>query len=56
MSRAFMKDNDSWDYCTKAGETCFYAERGKECKREDCEYLKFSNPVQSKKKTEKKES
>jgi hypothetical protein len=43
MSRAFVTENDSWDYCTKAGETCFHAERGRECRRQDCQYVKKSD-------------
>ena len=39
MSRAFVTENDSWDYCTKAGDTCLHAERGRECTRQDCEFV-----------------
>ena len=43
MSRAFVKENDSWDYCPKAGDTCFFAETGRECKRQECEYVSTSD-------------
>ena len=36
MSRAFVSENDSWEYCPKAGEHCMMAEKNKECKDERC--------------------
>ena len=45
MSRAFVTENDSWEYCIKAGDTCLHAERGRECRRQDCEYVIKSDAV-----------
>jgi len=38
MSRAFVTENDSWEYCPKAGERCMMAEKDKECRDERCEH------------------
>jgi len=38
MSRAFVSENDSWEFCPKAGERCMMAEKNKECRDENCEY------------------
>ena len=54
MSRAFVKENDSWDYCAKAGETCFHAERGRECRRQECEYVQKSDAAPDKPSKEEK--
>jgi hypothetical protein len=36
MSRAFVSENDAWEYCRKAGEHCMMAEKDKECASQDC--------------------
>ena len=38
MSRAFVLENDSWEYCPKAGERCMMAQKGRECKDTSCEH------------------
>ena len=49
MSRAFVSDKEDWVYCAKAGERCFYAASGKDCRRKDCEHyskaLQESSPA-----------
>ena len=38
MSRAFVCENDSWEYCQKAGERCMMAEKDRECTSKSCQY------------------
>jgi len=38
MSKAFVTDNDPWEYCVKAGERCVMAEQGRKCYSKDCEF------------------
>jgi len=40
MSRAFVSENDSWEFCPKAGERCMMAEKDKECRDERCIHAK----------------
>jgi len=45
MSRAFVSENDSWEYCPKAGERCMLAETHSECTSADCPHA--SKPILS---------
>jgi len=44
LSRAFVSENDAWEYCQKAREHCMMAERGKECKVQHCPYESNRKP------------
>ncbi|MCL2166773.1 MAG: hypothetical protein FWH49_08895 [Clostridiales bacterium] len=44
MSRAFVSENDAWEYCQKVGEHCMMAERGKECRVQHCPHETKGKP------------
>lgn len=44
MSRAFVTENDSWEYCPKAGERCMLAENGIECQSDYCRHASKKMP------------
>lgn len=39
MSRAFISDKETWEYCPKAGERCVHAAADRECTRRECEHF-----------------
>ena len=45
MSRAFVSDNEPWEYCIKAGERCVMAEQGRECRSKTCEFSTKDEPA-----------
>ena len=36
MSRAFLKENDGWNFCKSKGESCMYAEADGTCLFNQC--------------------
>ena len=54
MSRAFLSDNDGWQWCSKLQDFCIYAQGNDECMLSKCRKIK--DPEEKKNGTETKKT